>query len=327
MYSTKSIGDVVRNLVGMLGFRPAESLVVAAVQGGCVSCVLRVDLGDVAASNALERLASLVGRSGADGALAVFVSTLCSSCEMCAERFAGMAARLGEALEAAGVRFLDAVMVDRVEAGGRWQCVDGCGKTGVLDDPASSAAAAAAVVAGRRMYETRDELRAIVAVDVQRAAAMAPMLAGADGADGAGGAVDDVPVSVRQAVAAVRRVGQGAVLSNAELADIGASLGDVRVRDALFTLVDSHEASAAEMLWSQLARVLPQPYRSEALCLVGFSAFSRGEGPLAGVALEAALADDPAHRMAGLLDCALQNGVRPEEIRNLIQHHVSALVI
>ncbi|GAB4667457.1 DUF4192 domain-containing protein [Mycobacterium avium subsp. hominissuis] len=301
-----------------------ESLVVAAVQGGCVSCVLRVDLSDVAASNALERLASLVGRSGADGALAVFVSTLSSSCEMCAERFAGMAARLGEALEAAGVRLLDAVMLDRVEAGGRWQCVDGCGKSGVLDDPASSAAAAAAVVAGRRMYETRDELRAIVAVDVQRAAAVAPMLAGADCA---GGAVDDVPVSVRQAVAAVRRVGQGAVLSNAELADIGASLGDVRVRDALFTLVDSHEASAAEMLWSQLARVLPQPYRSEALCLVGFSAFSRGEGPLAGVALEAALADDPAHRMAGLLDCALQNGVRPEEIRNLIQHHVSALVI
>ncbi|OBG15018.1 MULTISPECIES: DUF4192 domain-containing protein [Mycobacterium avium complex (MAC)] len=321
MYSTKSIGDVVRNLVGVLGFRPVESLVVAAVQGGCVSCVLRVDLSDVAASNALERLASLVGRSGADGALAVFVSTPSSSCEMCAERFAGMAARLGEALEAAGVRLLDAVMLDRVEAGGRWQCVDRCGKSGVLDDPASSAAAAAAVVAGRRMYETRDELRAIVAVDVQRAAAVAPML------DGAGGAVDDVPVSVRQAVAAVRRVGQGAVLSNAELADIGASLGDVRVRDALFTLVDSHEASAAEMLWSQLARVLPQPYRSEALCLVGFSAFSRGEGPLAGVALEAALADDPAHRMAGLLDCALQNGVRPEEIRNLIQHHVSALVI
>lgn len=139
--------------------------------------------------------------------------------------------------------------------------------------------------------------------------------------------MDEVAVAVRRVVAAVRRVGQGAVLSDTELADIGASLVDVRVRDALFTLADSHEASAAEMLWTELARVLPQPYRSEALCLVGFSAFSRGEGPLAGVALEEALADDPAHRMAGLLDCALQNGVRPEDIRNLIQQHVSALVI
>lgn len=321
MYSTESIGDVVRNLAGVLGFRPVESLVVAAVQGGCVSCVLRVDLSEVEAANALQRLALLVVRSGADGAVAVFVSTLSTSCVMCGERFGGMAARLGDALEADGVRLMDAVMVDRVEAGGRWRCVDGCGKAGVLGDPGSSAAAAAAVVAGRRMYGTREELAALVAVDVERAAAVAPLLAGA------GGAVDEVAVAVRQAVAAVRRVGRGAVLSDIDLARIGASLVDVRVRDALFTLVDSEEASAAETLWSQLARALPQPYRSEALCLIGFSAFSRGEGPLAGVALEAALAEDPAHRMAGMLDCALQNGIRPEEIRNLIRHHVSALAI
>lgn len=321
MYPIESIGDVIRNLPGILGFRPVESLVVAAVQEGSVSCVLRVDLSDVTAALALKRLALLVGRGGADGAVAVFVSTLSSSGTVCRERLADMAAMLAEALDEEGVRLVDAVMVDRVEAGGRWQCVDGCGMAGVLGDPASSAAAAAAVVAGRRMYGTRDELRAIVAVDVQRAAVVAPMLGGA------AGAVDEVAVAVRRAVAAVRRVGQGAVLSDTDLASVGASLVDVRVRDALFTLVDSEEAGAAETLWSQLARVLPQPYRTEALCLVGFSAFSRGEGPLAGVALEAALAGDPAHRMAGLLDCALQNGVRPEDIRSLIQHHVSALAI
>ncbi|OBJ81371.1 DUF4192 domain-containing protein [Mycobacterium sp. 1245852.3] len=319
MYTTESIGDVVRNLPGMLGFRPAESLVVAAVQGGCVSCVLRVDLSDVAATNALERLAVLVSRSGADGAVAVFVSTLTSSCMMRIERFGDMAATLAEALEADGVCLVDAVMVDRVEAGGRWQCVDGCGKAGVLGDPASSAAAAAAVVAGRRMYGSREELAALVAVDVERAAAVAPLLAGAGGAA--------VEVAVRQAVAAVRRVGQGEVLSDIDLARIGASLVDVRVRDALFTLVDSAEAGAAETLWGELARVLPRPYRSEALCLIGFSAFSRGEGPLAGVALEAALAEEPAHPMAGMLDCALQGGIRPEDIRNLIRHAVSALAI
>ena len=38
-------------------------------------------------------------------------------------------------------------------------------------------------------------------------------------------------------------------------------------------------------------------------------AYLRGDGPLAAVALEAALAEDPAHRMAGLLDTALQGGV------------------
>jgi hypothetical protein len=64
--------------------------------------------------------------------------------------------------------------------------------------------------------------------------------------------------------------------------------------------------------------VLPQPFRAEALTLTAFSAFTRGEGPLAGVALEAVQAENPTHRMAGLLDHALQNGVRPEAIRGLL---------
>jgi uncharacterized protein DUF4192 len=125
----------------------------------------------------------------------------------------------------------------------------------VLDDPATSAAAAAAVAAGHRMYGTREELKASVAVDVERAAGLAPLLAGA------GGAVECVAVSVREAVAAVRRVGEGAVLSDAELAGVAATLVDVRVRDALFTMADSDEAAAAEMLrsWRRFCRSRSAP--------------------------------------------------------------------
>jgi hypothetical protein len=59
------------------------------------------------------------------------------------------------------------------------------------------------------------------------------------------------------------------------------------------------------------------PWRAEALVLLAFSAYVRGDGPLAGVALEAALCGDPTHRMAGMLDTALQTGMRPEQIREL----------
>jgi hypothetical protein len=38
---------------------------------------------------------------------------------------------------------------------------------------------------------------------------------------------------------------------------------------------------------------------------------------LAGLSLEAALRGDPDHRMAGMLDTALQSGMRPEQIREL----------
>jgi hypothetical protein len=53
------------------------------------------------------------------------------------------------------------------------------------------------------------------------------------------------------------------------------------------------------------------------LVQLAFSAYARGDGPLAGVALDAALRCDPDHRMAGMLDQALQSGMRPEQIREL----------
>nr|HRD14459.1 DUF4192 domain-containing protein [Mycobacterium sp.] len=76
-------------------------------------------------------------------------------------------------------------------------------------------------------------------------------------------------------------------------------------------------AGQAETLWALLARTLPEPWRLEALVLLAFSAYARGDGPLAGLSLEAALRCDPKHRMAGMLDTALQSGMRPEQIREL----------
>jgi hypothetical protein len=50
---------------------------------------------------------------------------------------------------------------------------------------------------------------------------------------------------------------------------------------------------------------------------MAFSAYARGDGPLAGVSLQEALRCEPGHRMAGMLDTALQSGLRPEDIRDL----------
>lgn len=311
MHAIKGLSAVISNLLGILGFRPVESLVVVSVQGGEAGSVMRLDLSDATSPDVPEQLADLVVRAGGDAAVAVFVSAEGASCAMCADEFTEQARNLSAALERRGAQLLDAVVVDHIEAGGRWRCVDNCGKGGVLDDPAISAAAAAAVVAGHRMYGSREELRATVAVDVARATSLAPMLVGVSGC------VDDVAVAVRSAVAAVRRVGVGEVLSDAELASVGSTLVDLRVRDALMTLIDSDEAGAAEQLWSQLVQVLPQPFRSEALCMLAHASYVTGAGPVAGMCLEAIRAETPNHRMAALLDTALQNGVRPEAIRGL----------
>ena len=82
-------------------------------------------------------------------------------------------------------------------------------------------------------------------------------------------------------------------LDDAEVAGLACGLTDVAVRDTLYALAVGVGASAAEALWAVLARTLPDPWRAEALVLLAFSAYARGDGPLAGVSLEAALRSDP----------------------------------
>ncbi len=318
MHKVRELGDVVRNIAAMLGFAPVESLVLVLVSAGALHSVMRLDLRDAMGSGAAVQLADLVARQNADGVVAVVVSEEGATCPSCGEQLRALVDDVASELGRRGDQLLDAVMVDRITAGGRWSCIDRCGVSGVLDDPASSVMAAAAVVGGRRMYGSRAELAATVAVDAERVAALAPLL-------GAGGAVESVAGSVRAAVDAMRRMAGGAVLSDVELAGVATSLVDKRVRDALFNVGD--ETAAAESLWMLLARVLPTPFRAEALTLLAFSSYLRGEGPLAGVALEAALADDPAHRMAGMLDVALQSGMAPDKLRSLIAGIPSAVTV
>jgi hypothetical protein len=118
-------------------------------------------------------------------------------------------------------------------------------------------------------------------------------------------------------MAAAARVTDGQRLSDADLASLGCALADVQVRDTLYALAVSESAGQAESLWALLSRSLPEPWRVEALVLLAFSAFARGDGPLAGVSLAAALHCQPGHRMADMLDTALLSGLRSEHIREL----------
>ena len=172
-----------------------ESLVLVTVKGGAMGCVMRLDLREAALDSAVERLAALAVRNGADELTAVIVSAEAARCPICGEQFRALSRDLVEALARRGARLGATFVVDRIAAGGRWHCVDNCGAAGVLNDPASSVLAAAAVVTGRRMYKDRGELEASVAIDFEHAAALAPLL------DGVGSVVECVAVCVREAVA------------------------------------------------------------------------------------------------------------------------------
>jgi Domain of unknown function (DUF4192) len=309
-------GVLIAALPAVLGFVPEKSLVLVTVDRGEMGCVMRVDLSDELVPS-LEHVADVAAAAKPDSAIAVVVDEEGANCRMCNDEHRELADLLTTALAERGIELLAAHVVDRVAAGGRWHCADGCGNAGTVDDPSASPLAVAAVLDGRRLYARRAELQQVIElIDPARAAALADAI-GAGKPDQAERPDDAARADVEAAIAAAARLADAVELGDDEVARLALALTDLRVRDTLYALAVGENAGQAESLWAELSRTLPEPWRVEALVLLAFSAYVRGDGPLAGVSLEAALRGDPTHRMAGMLDTALQSGLRPERIRDL----------
>jgi len=309
-------GVLIAALPAVLGFVPEKSLVLVTIDRGEMGCVMRVDLSDELV-HSLGHIAEVAASAKPDSAIAVVIDEEGANCRMCNDEHRELAGLLATALADRGIELLAAHVVDRVAAGGRWHCADGCGNAGTIDDPSASPMAVAAVLDGRRLYARRAELQGVIAViDPARADALAEVIEGCK-PDTVERSDDAARADVEAAIAAAARVADAAVLGDDELARLAWALTDLRVRDTLYALAVGENAGQAESLWAVLSRTLPEPWRVEALVLLAFSAYAHGDGPLAGVSLEAALRGDPTHRMAGMLDTALQSGLRPEQIRDL----------
>lgn len=309
-------GVLIAALPAVLGFVPEKSLVLVTVDRGEMGCVMRVDLSDEL-PHSLAHIADVAAAAKPDSAIAVVVDEGGAACRMCNDEYRELAHGLTTALAGRGIELLAAHVVDRVAAGGRWHCADGCGNSGTVEDPSASPLAAAAVLDGRRLYARRSELQEVMEVsDPARTEMLAGIIGGCE-PDPAQRHDDAARADVEAVIAAAARVADAAEPGDDELARLAWALTDLRVRDTLYALAVGEFAGQAESLWAVLSRTLPEPWRVEALVLLAFSAYARGDGPLAGVSLEAALRADPTHRMAGMLDTALQSGMRPERIRDL----------
>jgi Domain of unknown function (DUF4192) len=281
-----------------------------------MGAVMRVDLSPRLADT-VDHIAEVAAAAKPDTAIAVIVDADGARCPMCAEDHRDLSMTLSDVLALQGITLLAVHIVDRIAAGGRWHCADMCGAGGVVDDPSSSPLAMAAVLDGRRLYARREDLQKVIQVaDPARGQRLTRRIrrrlkARAEKQYG------DARRDIESAIATAARVGDGADLSDAELAELACALTNLVVRDTLYALAVGEKAAEAETLWATLSRQLPKPWRVEALVLLAFSAYARGDGPLAGVALEAALRCDGGHRMASMLDTALQSGMRPQKIREL----------
>ncbi|WP_084759909.1 DUF4192 domain-containing protein [Nocardia mangyaensis] len=328
-------GELIAALPAMLGFVPERSFVVAVLcrpspgAAAAIEAVVRFDLDAVSDPRHREQFTecveSICAREQATGVLAVLVED---------RPIPAHAAALLDALGATGIGVRGAWSVPAIAAGARYRSLFDPAAGGRVPDPASSPVALAHVLDGKQIRRSRRELTAVLRPDRPLGAQVHPRIGPAvaryrDGLSAAtrmGRATPYQRGALEWVLWQIADAASGAPRAARELARLAATLRDRSVRDAMYGLALGDHAEAAEQLWTQLARATSGTDRAEAAALLGFSAYVRGDGPFAGVALTAAVEADADHPMAVLLETSLQSGLRPERLRSLAHcgHQIAA---
>ena len=233
---------------------------------------------------------------------------------------AGFVNLLGDALGELGLPVLHAMWAPDIDEGAPWGCYADPDCGGSLPDPRATVAAAVATGDGSVAFDSRAELESLLAPRSPEALARrAESLA----------RLSSLPwpdaTCVFEAASAIRAAferqlrGSGPP-TDEEAVALASALTLPEIRDACLGMaVPPHTPAAreAERLWLTLVQELPAPKRAEAATLLGYTAFMRGDGTFARMALENALAAKPDHVLAGLLKTVLDQGMPPGQLLGL----------
>ncbi|WP_236788647.1 DUF4192 domain-containing protein [Amycolatopsis sp. GM8] len=237
--------------------------------------------------------------------------------------------RLREALAGVGWQVPYPLWAQEIRKGARWAAYDD-GQCGVLPDDTSTVTATAFTAAGQVTFGSREELaRLLVPDDAPALARRAKLLTAAT--DVLSSFTDDELLVregfevVRVALNRMRR--RELSFSDNQVVGLALALSQTPIRDTCLALpLVEHTCLDAERLWLELVRRTPAPERAEPAALLCYSAYQRGEGALAGLAVDNAREANPGHTLAALLSTCLSRGVHPDRIRGLGKtDHLDAL--
>ena len=116
------------------------------------------------------------------------------------------------------------------------------------------------------------------------------------------------------AMIATYRAG-GKYTTDYQIAWITVALRDLRVRDDAWARMDPARADAHRRLWIDVTRRAQPGYVAAPAALLAFVAWQSGDGALANVALDRAVADEPRYSMALLLRQVISAGAPPSLAR------------
>jgi hypothetical protein len=296
----------------LVGFVPEESLVLVCLTGPRrrVGLTMRVDLAEC--EDVLDAAASLAARAAHAEAAAALVVVYTEG----AEPLDPLVDAVDDALTEAGVALQDALLV----RGGRWTsylCGDPrcCPPKGTPLDAAPSPALALVraeqALAGRAVLPSRADL----------VAALRPPDRDSGSAEAAAALSHEVRTRGREAVRVDALAAWRAAVDAAEdpraswdAAIFAVRLQDVRIRDAVLAWAPD-DADALSRVLVDLARSTAAPYDVPVCTLLAVVAWVQGNGALANVALDRALAGDPGYGLAVLVREALDRQVPPAQVR------------
>jgi hypothetical protein len=324
----------------LLGFHPSRSMVVVGLDArrGRIVLAFRYDLPDppdaarsrdiaehAAAVLRKRRIRTAIAAGYGDGVLVTPV-----------------AEQLRAGLRGAGIAMRDLL---RVQDGRYWSyvCTDPgcCPPDGVPFDVSAHPAAAAMTAAGMaarpdraslagslapltgqaaqsmRKATDRAELRAGELIASSRAQGGAPSGASGSAPSRTLGSlwlvVEAGREAVRAAISIYRHGGQ--ITDHDQLAWLTVTISDLRVRDDAWARMDPRHRADHQRLWTDVVRHASEPYVPAPASLLAFTAWQSGDGALANVAIERALAADPEYSMAHLIGQALDAGLPPSAAR------------
>lgn len=298
--------DLLAAVPYLLGFHPADSAVVLGIAGGQLTFAARADLpapGEAPEALA-DHLAAVLARQRVRAAVLVGY---------------GPAERVEPALTALrAVLPIDVYDVLRVTEGRYWSytCANPecCDPAGTPFDVSTSPVAAAATYAGAVALPDREALVARIApVDgagresMRRATVRARERLARDPS-----AV--LPTGEAAVRAAIERYRSGGALTDDEVAELTVLLRSVPVRDRAWREITEPEPHVR--LWADVLRRAEPDLAAPPASLLAFAAWRAGDGALAAVAVERALACDPGYSLARLLADILRAGTPPSVLDN-----------
>lgn len=238
-------------------------------------------------------------------------------------------AELREVAPSAGVTLPEVL---RAEHGRYWSYLcrspDCCPEGGTPFDPNASPVTAALAASGSRVLASREVLAATIAAfsgkpaasmrrATQRAEARAYRLAAETSRTGTRHALATAG-SKTMSEAILRYRSGGELHPGAEAAWLTLLLRDWHVRDNAWAQMVPEHCTAHQKLWTDLTRLARPGYVAAPASLLAFVAWESGNGALANVALDRAIADDPAYTLAHSLQQAISSGASPGAARSFV---------